>query len=199
VTLVLTLCCAIAAADDVLPEKPPGEFFPLHQADHKDADSFKQGRPVVGTTYFYWYDVDTSSHIIDGDGIWKKVTSIDGEAIVSAANPHSDNSRYLYFDVDGAFAYGLFDQAVIVTATYRDMGCSAFYLEYDNSDPARGLFEGAFRKVGDIAVGDTGAWKTAEFTLTQCRFMNRCNDADFRIVILGGELELAVSKVEIKK
>ena len=134
-----------------------------------------------------------------GDGVWKKVTSPDGEAVVSAANPHSDTSRYLYFDVDGAFAYGLFDQTVVVTVTYRDAACSAFYMEYDNSDPAKGLFEGAFRKVGDIAVGDTGAWKTAEFTLTQCRFMNCCNDADFRIVILGDELELAVRKVELMR
>ena len=68
VILVLSLCCAIAAADDVLPEKPPGGFFPLRQADHQDADSFDQGRPIVGTTYFYWYDIDTKSHIINGDG-----------------------------------------------------------------------------------------------------------------------------------
>jgi len=134
-----------------------------------------------------------------GDGAWKKAASPDGEAVVSAANPHSDKSRYLYFDVDGAFAYGLFDQTVVVTVTYRDAGCTAFYLEYDSSDPAKGLFEGAFRKIGNVAVGDTGTWKTTEFKLTQCRFMNRCNDADFRIVILGDELELAVNKVELMR
>jgi hypothetical protein len=132
-----------------------------------------------------------------GDGVWKKITTPGGEAVVSAASPYS--SRYLYFDVDSAFAYGLFDQSVIVTVTYRDMGCSAFCIEYDNTDPAKGLFEGAFRKIGNVAVEDTGAWKTAEFTLPQCRFMNRCNDADFRIVVLGGELELAVRKVEVTK
>ncbi len=134
-----------------------------------------------------------------GDGVWKKVTSPDSEAVVSAASPHSDNSRYLYFDADGAFAYGLFDQTVVVNITYRDAGCSAFHVEYDNSDPAKGLFEGAFRKIGDVAIEDTGTWRTAEFTLTQCRFMNRCNNADFRFVILGGELELAVRKVELTK
>lgn len=134
-----------------------------------------------------------------GDGAWKKIASPDGDAVVSAANPHSDNSRYLYFDADGAFAYGLFDQTVAVTVTYRDAGCSTFYLEYDSSNPAKGLFEGAFRKVGDVTIRNTGTWKTAEFTLEQCRFMNRCNDADLRIVILGGDLELAVSKVEIMR
>jgi len=479
--IFLCLCCSMAAADDALPEKPPGEFFPLQQADHKRADSFKQGQPIVGTTYFYWYDIDSKSHIIDGDGtdaltthptdmktisykragwhkrqlvdmmdagidflmpvywgvpgkydgwsfaglpplveahsrlqdegqdfgkdwfytairdffslippakwarvegrpiiffyasafakaqdpaqfdyvkrrfrsdfgiepflvkssgwkgqvdaiyswggavggpliyrhtaalgpgydhsavpgrqpliverrdgqtyidrwlqllalraesrpwivhvetwnewhegtdiahsreygrsyivltrlfadmwraktvlkiasgyadadgvkwtteradglnirpsggdgVWKKVTSPDGDAVVSAANPHS--SRYLYFDADGAFAYGLFDQTVVVTVTYRDSGCSAFYLEYDSSDPAKGLFEGAFRKIGNVTIGNTRTWKTAQFTLEQCRFMNRCNDADFRIVVLGEGLELAVRKVELMR
>jgi hypothetical protein len=132
-----------------------------------------------------------------GDGVWKKVTTPDGETVVSAANPHSDSSRYLYFDADGAFAYGLFDQTVVVTVTYRDTGCSAFCIEYDNTDPAKGLFEGAFRKIGNVAVEDTGAWKIAEFTLTQCRFMNRCNGTDFRIVVLGGDLELAISRLEL--
>ena len=133
----------------------------------------------------------------DGDGVWKKVITPDGEAIVSATNPYSDNNRYLYFDVDGAFAYGLFDQTATVTVTYCDTGCSAFCVEYDNTDPTKGLLDGAFRKIGNVAVGDTGAWKTAEFTLTQCRFANRCNNADFRIVVLGGKLELAVKKVEL--
>ena len=133
----------------------------------------------------------------DGDGVWKKVITPDGEAIVSATNPYSDNNRYLYFDVDGAFAYGLFDQTATVTVTYCDTGCSAFCVEYDNTDPTKGLLDGAFRKIGNVAVGDTGAWKMAEFTLTQCRFANRCNNADFRIVVLGGKLELAVKKVEL--
>jgi len=134
-----------------------------------------------------------------GDGVWKKTTSTDAEAVVSAANPHSDGSRYLYFDADSAFAYGLYDQTVVATVTYRDAGCSAFYLEYDNSEPAKGLFEGAFRKIGNVAVEDTGTWKMAELTLPQCRFMNRCNNSDFRIVILGDELELAIRKIELMR
>jgi hypothetical protein len=132
-----------------------------------------------------------------GDGVWEKVMLPDGDAVVSSASPHS--SRYFYFDADGAFAYGLFDQTAVVTVTYRDVGCSAFCIEYDNTDPAKGPLEGAFCKVGNVIIENTGAWKIAEFTLTQCRFMNRCNDADFRIVVLGGELELAVRIVEVTK
>jgi hypothetical protein len=132
-----------------------------------------------------------------GDGVWKKITTPGVEAIVSAASPNSN--RYLYFDTDGAFAYGLFDQTVVVKVTYRDEGCSAFCVEYDNTDRTKGPLEGAFRKVGNVTVGNTGQWKTAEFTLPQCRFMNRCNDADFRIAVLGDKMELAVKKVVVKR
>jgi len=132
-----------------------------------------------------------------GDGVWKKVMLPGGEAVVSAASPNS--SRYLYFDADGAFAYGLFDQTVAVTVTYHDEGCSAFCIEYDNTDPAIGPMEGAFRKVGNVTIENTGQWKTAKFTLPRCRFMNRCNDADFRIAVLGGKTELAVKKVVVKR
>ena len=131
-----------------------------------------------------------------GDGVWNKITTPDGEAVVSAVSPHS--SRYLYFDADGAFAFGLFDQTVAVTVTYRDEGCSAFCIEYDNTNPAKGPLEGAFRKVGNVTIENTGQWKTAEFTLVQCRFMNRCNDADFRIAVIGDKMDLAVKKVVVK-
>jgi len=65
---VMVICCAAAGADDTLGEKPPGEFFPLRAKDHRDAPSFRRGEAVVGTTYFYWYDVESRVHIIDGDG-----------------------------------------------------------------------------------------------------------------------------------
>jgi len=57
-----------APADDRLPSTPPGKFFPLSAQDHQGAASFPHGQPVVGTSYFYWYDIDTKAHIIDGDG-----------------------------------------------------------------------------------------------------------------------------------
>ena len=46
-------------ANDKLPKKPPGRFFPLQAKDHRSTDSFKSGQPIVGTTYFYWYDTFT--------------------------------------------------------------------------------------------------------------------------------------------
>jgi hypothetical protein len=119
------------------------------------------------------------------------------EAVVSDSNPHSESSRYLYFNLDDAFAYELFGRTVLVSVTYRDAGCSSFRVDYDNVNPQMGPAEGAFRPVGNILVNGTGEWKTAKVALPQCRFINRCNGADFRIVVLGSDLELAVSKVKL--
>jgi hypothetical protein len=134
-----------------------------------------------------------------GDGAWRHKKFADTAAVLCDTNPHSDKSRYLYFNVDDAFAYGLFGQTVVVCVTYLDVGCSSFCLEYDNTDPTRGILEGAFRRIGNVSIKGTGNWKTAKFTLPQCRFMNRCNGADFRMVVLGGDLELAISKVKLMR
>ena len=117
ILLYAGLCCTTFTDQGKLLEDPPGEFFPLQAKDHLNATSFKTGRPVVGPTYFYWYDIETGSHIFDGD----------------------------------------------------------------------------------LTVSGTGSWKTAEFALPDCRFMNRCNSADFRFVIPGGDLELAVRRVFVKR
>ena len=66
--LLLCMSCPAIAAGGALPKKPPGRFFPLQVGDHESADSFKLGQPIVGTTYFYWYDIDTKSHIVNPDG-----------------------------------------------------------------------------------------------------------------------------------
>ncbi|HUV66837.1 MAG TPA: hypothetical protein VMW24_23315, partial [Sedimentisphaerales bacterium] len=92
-----------------------------------------------------------------------------------------------------------FDGTVTVSVTYRDAGCSSFCVEYDNTDPARSVLEGAFRKAGEVSVGSTGGWKTAEFRLPNCRFMDRCNNADFRLVVLGSEPELAIRAVAVTR
>ncbi|MCK4292988.1 MAG: hypothetical protein KAY65_07310, partial [Planctomycetes bacterium] len=97
------------------------------------------------------------------------------------------------------FAYDLYNKPVLVHVTYRDAGCSSFQLEYDSANPKEGQFEGAFRPVGNVAIKRSGKWKTARFVLPECRFMNRCNGTDFRLAIVGGDLELAVSKVRLEK
>jgi hypothetical protein len=82
--------------------------------------------------------------------------------------------------------------------TYRDNGCHSFGVDYD-STVAEGPGEGAFRPAGDVTITGTREWKTAELRLPDCRFMNRGNGADFRLAVRGGELELAIRHVELRK
>ncbi len=133
-----------------------------------------------------------------GDGNWELRSFDDARAAVTLPNPHSQTNRYLYFNVDDAFAYGLLDGAVLLRITYRDGGCSSFAVEYDSTRD-EGPLAGAFRPAGATAVAGTGTWKMAQFRLPECRFMNRGNGADLRLAVTGGGMELAVSRAEIKK
>lgn len=134
-----------------------------------------------------------------GDGVWREQRFGDVDGVVSAENPHSATNRYLYFNVDDAFAFGLFDEAVTVTVEYRDEKCERFWIEYDNVDETQGPGEGAFRAAGGVEVGDSRQWKKARFELARCRFMNRANGADMRIALSGGDLSVAVRAVHVTK
>ncbi len=50
-------------ADYQLPP-PPGPWVSAERTAH----SYDQSEPLVLTTYFYWYDIHTKSHILDADG-----------------------------------------------------------------------------------------------------------------------------------
>ncbi len=133
-----------------------------------------------------------------GDGNWELRAFQNVRATVTLPNPHSQTSRYLYFNVDDAFAYGLLGKPLVLRVTYRDADCTLFAVEYD-STVDQGPLRGAFRPASSTAISGTGLWKTVEFRLPDCRFMNRCNGADFRLVAGGGPMELAVSQVQLQK
>ena len=133
-----------------------------------------------------------------GDGNWQ-LRTLDGvPAAVSLPNPHSQTSRYLYFNVDDVFAYDLSGRPAVLSVTYRDAGGSTIAVEYD-STVDEGPLDGAFRPAGSVAVTGTGQWKTTDFKLRDCRFMNRCNGADLRLAITGGDLDLVIRRVELRK
>jgi Domain of unknown function (DUF5010) len=52
------------------PRIPPayGPYVNLTDRDFADAKTFSNQDRIVGTYYFYWYDVHSKSHVIDGDG-----------------------------------------------------------------------------------------------------------------------------------
>jgi len=50
-------------------DQPPiGKYIFLKPSDFKGTTSFRSGQPIVGTYYFYWYDVHTKEHFINPDG-----------------------------------------------------------------------------------------------------------------------------------
>jgi hypothetical protein len=58
----------IVAADE---RRIPSAFGPYtHQPESafRESRSFTSHDPIVGTYYFYWYDVDSNLHIVDSDG-----------------------------------------------------------------------------------------------------------------------------------
>ncbi len=66
IAVVSCVCGSASAAS--LPETPPGKHFRLLPADHAKCETFKAGRPILCTSYFYWYDVYSGAHIRNGDG-----------------------------------------------------------------------------------------------------------------------------------
>jgi hypothetical protein len=133
-----------------------------------------------------------------GDGNWRRISHDEGKAVVTRPNPHSETARYLYFDVDDAFAFGVRGKSVEVAVTYRDAGCSSFGIEYD-STVSEGPLAGAFRPAGSVTLTGSGEWRTTRFALSDCRFMGRCNGVDFRLVATGKDMELVVKHIEVAK
>src|SRR5437667_7137294 len=47
---------------------PLGPYVHLTEADFSGSSSFGTNTPLVTTSYFYWYDIYSKAHIVDGDG-----------------------------------------------------------------------------------------------------------------------------------
>ncbi len=60
----------IFAADlpsDFQPAPAPGSFF-APKPGEKSLVPYRSGDPVIATSYFYWYDIDSKSHFLNPDG-----------------------------------------------------------------------------------------------------------------------------------
>ena len=98
---------------------------------------------------------------------------------------------YFYFDVDDGFAFDESGQPFTVDVTYFDAGHGQLSLQYDSTDPAASVAEGAFKEGGRIALGDSRQWKAATFRVEDARFLNRTHGGDFRIAAFGQNLAIA--------
>jgi hypothetical protein len=130
------------------------------------------------------------------DGLYANATAAGRGCIQST--PNNTGGRYLYFRVDDSFAFDPDPGPFTITVEYLDAGPAAFELQYDSSDPAGSVREGAFKAGGRVELGGQQAWKTATFTVGDARFTNRTNGADFRLAVLGTG-ELSVARVQVAK
>jgi hypothetical protein len=72
--LVAVLCLVVTTPTSLAEESwfkepaAPGESIGLAAEDLKAVESFKASDPIIGTYLFYWYDVYSKAHLINGDG-----------------------------------------------------------------------------------------------------------------------------------
>ena len=68
--LCLFLGSALAASAQITNQiNPPlGPYVNLSPADFADSSTFTTKDQIVATDYFYWYDIYSQAHILDGDG-----------------------------------------------------------------------------------------------------------------------------------
>ncbi|WP_160495740.1 glycosyl hydrolase family 28-related protein [Paenibacillus dendrobii] len=127
---------------------------------------------------------------VDGKTYWKTNQTVN-------PNQPGENILYFYFDVNDEFVSDLSNQDVWVTAEYYDRGNGDMVLQYDSK-------QSAFKEAPLFSYEDSGTWKTHTFKLSDPRFANRSNDADFRIGVTGGGAkspnpELYLAKVTVTK
>lgn len=110
----------------------------------------------------------------------------------------SAGTSYLYMNVDDSYLYDSDRYDVEVTVEYWDEGNGSFVLQYDAQSAA-------FKDGVKFDYTDTKTWKSQKFTLTDAKFANRANGADFRISVEGGGInadlnpELKVASVAVIK
>ena len=48
--------------------KPPGPHCPVSAEQLKEVESYRADQPLVGTHFFYWYDIESKAHFVNHDG-----------------------------------------------------------------------------------------------------------------------------------
>ena len=109
----------------------------------------------------------------------------------------SQESRYLYFDVDDGFHPPL-GAVLEVEVDYFDGGTNDMFLEYDSTNLIE-AFGGAYRHhPAEVHRRNTRQWQTARFRMNDARFRGSQNgQADFRLYNAGDEL--LVKAVRVKR
>ncbi len=73
---------------------PPGPYCKRQPAVHRKAETFKSGQPVVGASYFYWYDAESGAH----------VKNVNGSDALTTHPPKNMMDKLSYKSVDWHYA-----------------------------------------------------------------------------------------------
>jgi hypothetical protein len=118
------------------------------------------------------------------------VASVAGGRAARRLQPSPNRGQYVYFAVDDSFkSTGLFRGTLQVE--YFDAAAGTLAVEFDGSD-VNAPFQGAYTRAPEsVSLTGNKTWKTAQFTLTEARFLNSQNrGADFRLVVSAPEFHL---------
>jgi hypothetical protein len=123
-------------------------------------------------------------HVTDPDGATRP-TKADGK---DCREPASTQDHYFYFAIDDDY---LHNEAGIT------MRLEVFYLDESGFiEPQYDSVTGPYTNAERIQLMDTGRWKTAIWTLPQCKFTNRQNaGADFRLFVGNNQVKVASVKL----
>jgi len=131
-----------------------------------------------------------------GDGLMEPALADGRRCWRTRESPHG--GRYVYLGIDDSFLFDEEEASLLVEVEYLDRGFGGFALEFDSIDPRGSVRGGAFKPQGDsVGCAGSGEWRRASFPIRGGRFANRCNGADLRLVVRGGDL--AVRRVAAKR
>ena len=94
--VILTFTQCLIAADlpnDFEPAPAPGMFFAAKSGE-TSRHAFVSGDPIIATSYFYWYDIDSKAHFLNPDGsdaLTDHPVSTEG---MSWKNPHWHEQQF---------------------------------------------------------------------------------------------------------
>jgi hypothetical protein len=127
----------------------------------------------------------------DGDTTGAVVGGLD------CRRPINTGDQYFYFAVDDGFLYDEPGITTYLEVCHFDDQPGTVYLQPQYDAVGDGIAN-IYRNAAQVSFTNTGKWRTAAWTLTQCRFSNRQNvGADFRIYV--GPYNVKISSVRLSK
>ena len=132
---------------------------------------------------------DMLSHPQNSDGDTTSATA----GNLECRQPATTADPYYYLAIDDSFMYNEAGTTRYLEVNYFDDQVSTVYMQpqYDSTS-------NAYLSAGSLNFTNSGKWKTATWTLTNCKFANRQNvGADFRIAF--GAYSVKIDSVRVSK